>query len=62
MPNIAKIINNNNSISSNDKTINLKKSFNLTNNTKDSVYLRVDAFENDVYEYGAKNLMDKRII
>ena len=41
--------NNNNSISSNDKTIDLKKSFNLTNNTKDSVYPRVAAFGNNLY-------------
>src|SRR6478672_4580163 len=41
--------NNNNTTSINDKTINFTKSFNLTNNTKDSVYPRVSAFGNNVY-------------
>ena len=36
--------NNNNTTSINDKTINFTKSFNLTNNTQDSVYPRVDCF------------------
>jgi hypothetical protein len=40
---------NNNTISSNDKTINFTKPFNLTNNTQDSVYPRVAAFGNNVY-------------
>ena len=41
--------NNNNTTSINDKTINFTKSFNLTNNTQDSVYPRVAAFGNNVY-------------
>ena len=40
---------NNNSINNNDKKINFTKSFNLTNNTRDSVYPRVSAFGNNVY-------------
>ena len=40
---------NNNTTSINDKTINFTKSFNLTNNTQDSVYPRVAAFGNNVY-------------
>src|SRR6185312_13000069 len=41
--------NNNNSINNNYKKINFTNAFNLTNNTKDSVYLRVSAFGNNVY-------------
>src|SRR6476646_6989860 len=41
--------NNNNTTNINDKTINFTKSFNLTNNTQDSVYPRVAAFGNNVY-------------
>jgi len=41
--------NNNNSINNNYKKINFTNAFNLTNNTKDSVYPRVSAFGNNVY-------------